>query len=62
MTYVYVCRKCGEKFEIKASLEEKEKNDPSIFICPTCKSADIEQKITEVGCSSGSCSGCACGF
>jgi len=53
MLYEYHCHECGENFEIKATLEQKEKKDSEIFFCPVCKSKNIEQVIKSVNCSTG---------
>jgi putative FmdB family regulatory protein len=70
-TYNYKCEECGWEFEIKASLEEKEKNDSTKFKCLNCNSIKIKQQITGAsfiskgenknGCCGGGCCGGMCG-
>lgn len=72
MLYSYKCKSCGEIFDIKATLEEKEKNSNEIFRCQKCESSDVVQFFGGVniacgkstpkgggGCHHGSC---GCGF
>lgn len=67
-TYKYNCQKCDNTFEVKASLEEKEKNDPKKFKCNNCGSSDLKQDFCGTNISatnhekghSGSCGGCCC--
>lgn len=44
--YVYRCQECGENFEIRASIKEKEAGlQPD---CPKCSSAVTRQMLTTV--------------
>jgi putative FmdB family regulatory protein len=45
MTYSYKCNQCNQEFEIRATLEEKEKSSPDKFRCPHCGSTEIIQTI-----------------
>ena len=71
--YNYKCNKCEKTFDVRATLVEKEKQDPEKFHCPFCKSSEITQQIVGANFISGSsgndegescCSGgsCACGL
>ena len=44
--YKYFCKNCKEKFEIEASLQEKESCCSPKFVCPKCGSKDIKQKFS----------------
>ena len=67
--YVYKCGDCGCKFDVEATLKEKEEKKSSKFDCPDCKSANTKPKLSfsalfsseDVG--GGCCcgGGCACG-
>ncbi|OGC06332.1 hypothetical protein A2230_03640 [candidate division WOR-1 bacterium RIFOXYA2_FULL_36_21] len=69
-TYKFLCKSCNSKFEINASIKEKEEKDPKKFFCPKCKSTNIKQKFSfatllglgnkESNCCSGKSSGCCC--
>ncbi len=50
--YEYKCKKCGDKFEIRRSLQEKE-TEPE---CPGCGACDAQRKFSVFGgsCSTGS--------
>jgi len=41
--YEFQCKKCGENFEIKCSLEEYEKTKPA---CPKCDSKEIQRRVS----------------
>ena len=68
--YEYVCPKCQRKFEVFASIAQKEKGlDP---VCPKCGNAGAAQVFSRVGistggknrsspCCSGSAPGCCSG-
>jgi putative FmdB family regulatory protein len=58
--YKYLCSDCKNKFEIEASLKEKEEKNPSKFACPKCKSANIKQKFS-LGAFFKKDKGCDCG-
>ncbi len=52
MTYAFVCQKCGQKFDIRASVAEMEKGlTPQ---CPRCSSKDAIQDFSGVGMVFGS--------
>jgi len=40
-TYTYKCKKCEKKFDVQASIKEKESGSNK-FNCPYCKSADTK--------------------
>lgn len=40
-TYSYMCRECKNKFEVNASIQEKEEGSDK-FNCPQCKSGDTK--------------------
>lgn len=40
--YSYKCNKCGDKFDVEASIKEKEEGGNK-FNCPFCKSEDTRQ-------------------
>jgi putative FmdB family regulatory protein len=47
MIYEYQCRECGQHFEVRASLAEKEAGlNP---VCPRCRAQRAEQVFTRVG-------------
>jgi putative FmdB family regulatory protein len=47
MIYEYRCQNCGEFFEVRASLAEKEAGlNP---VCPHCRAQQAEQVFTRVG-------------
>ncbi len=61
--YSYKCEQCGEVFEVRASIKEKEAGlTPE---CPTCRSQEVRQVITAGlvirGSDGGSISLPACG-
>jgi len=63
--YKYFCEDCKNKFEIEASLQEKESCCSEKFNCPKCKSKNTKQKFSlgtffkkDKGCD---CSGKCCG-
>src|SRR3989339_755433 len=45
-TYKFLCKSCNSKFEINASIKEKEEKDPKKFFCPKCKSTNIKQNFS----------------
>jgi putative FmdB family regulatory protein len=62
--YSYKCNKCESKFEVEASIKEKEEGS-SKFNCPKCKSEDTKQVFSlmsffskDSGSKGG---GCCCG-
>lgn len=64
--YTYKCDDCGCKFDVEATLKEKEEKSSSKFNCPECKSANTKAKFSfsslfsseDVG---GGCCGGGCG-
>ena len=51
MIYQYRCKSCGECFEVKATLAEKEAGlEPA---CPRCRMRRAEQIFTRVGLAFG---------
>ncbi|OGJ49492.1 hypothetical protein A2335_01875 [Candidatus Peregrinibacteria bacterium RIFOXYB2_FULL_32_7] len=65
--YSYKCNQCEHKFDVQASIEEKEKGSVK-FSCPECKSVDTKHvfslsaifskdKNEKGGCCGGGC-GC----
>ena len=42
--YDYRCEDCGEVFEVRASIKEKE--DGLVLECPMCGSAEARQRLT----------------
>lgn len=64
-TYEFQCTQCGHKFEIRASMEEKQKGlKPA---CPTCESKEVIPALSAVSIgaskkngSSGCCGGSGC--
>jgi predicted nucleic acid-binding Zn ribbon protein len=66
LTYNYKCEDRGAEFEIKATLEEKEKENIEKFKCLSCGSIKIKQQITGANFisksdSHGGCAGGCCG-
>lgn len=62
--YTYKCKQCENKFEVEASIKEKEEGCCK-FNCPKCKSGDTKQIFSlksffskDKGDKSG---GCCCG-
>ena len=45
-SYTYKCLNCGERFDIKASIQEKEEAKSEKFVCPHCGSKNIKQKFS----------------
>ncbi|MGC8917277.1 MAG: FmdB family zinc ribbon protein [Thermoanaerobaculum sp.] len=41
--YEYTCQGCGKRFEVRASLEEREKLKVT---CPECKSEKVERAFS----------------
>lgn len=69
--YTYKCGDCGCKFDVEATLKEKEEKSSSKFSCPECKSANTKAKFSfsslfsseDVGggcCGGGGGCGCGC--
>ncbi len=55
MIYVYSCEDCGDIFEVRATLAEKERGlSPR---CPECSSENVEQEFTNVGILTNSAGG-----
>ncbi len=47
MIYAFFCRKCGQHFDVRASVAEMDKGvDPE---CPRCGSKGAEQDLSGVG-------------
>jgi putative FmdB family regulatory protein len=42
--YDYRCEDCGEVFEVRASIKEKE--DGLVLECPMCGSTEARQRLT----------------
>jgi len=51
MIYVYRCQKCGQYFEVRATLAEKEAGLKPV--CPRCQAQRAEQVFTRVGLAFG---------
>jgi len=47
-TYAYKCSACGNAFEVKATIEEKEEAKNEKFSCPKCRSKSIKQEFSAV--------------
>ncbi|MDO8668037.1 MAG: zinc ribbon domain-containing protein [bacterium] len=47
-TYTYKCSDCGEVFDVKASIKEKEEGKSEKFTCPKCQSKNIKQEFSAV--------------
>ncbi|MEO0292600.1 MAG: zinc ribbon domain-containing protein [candidate division WOR-3 bacterium] len=58
--YEYICSDCGERIEVLATIEEKEKG--LRVICPKCGSEKVLQVFSSfaVGSSKGSSPTCGC--
>jgi len=63
-TYTYRCNKCQKKFDVEASIKEKEEGGVK-FNCPYCKSGDTKSVFSlksffskDSGNNGG---GCCCG-
>lgn len=60
--YTYKCGDCGCKFDVEATLKEKEEKSSSKFSCPECKSANTKAKFSFSNLfSGGDDRGCGCG-
>jgi len=59
--YTYKCDDCGCKFDVEATLKEKEEKSSSKFNCPECKSANTKAKFSFSNLFSGGDCGCGCG-
>ncbi|NQT29526.1 MAG: zinc ribbon domain-containing protein [Candidatus Saganbacteria bacterium] len=44
--YKYFCKDCKDKFEIEATIKEKEECCNPKFVCPKCKSKNVKQKFS----------------
>jgi len=42
--YDYQCKDCGEVFEVRATIKEKEAG--LVLVCPTCGSEEARQRLT----------------
>ncbi len=51
MIYEYRCQKCGQHFEVRATLAEKEAGLKPV--CPRCRTQRTEQVFTRVGLAFG---------
>jgi putative FmdB family regulatory protein len=63
--YSYKCSKCENKFEVDASIKEKEEGSDK-FNCPKCKCADTKQIFSlksffSKGSGNKGGGGCCCG-
>lgn len=58
--YTYKCGDCGCKFDVEATLKEKEEKSSSKFNCPECKSANTKAKFSFSNLFSGG-DDCGCG-
>ncbi|MDD4271292.1 MAG: zinc ribbon domain-containing protein [Patescibacteria group bacterium] len=45
-TYAYKCADCGNAFEIKAAIREKEEGKSEKFVCPKCRSKNIRPEFS----------------
>ena len=45
--YEYVCRECGEHFEITAHLEDRDE----LAVCPNCHGTKVEQVFSSFTCA-----------
>jgi len=43
-TYEFRCRKCGAAFSVRERISEFARSQHA---CPSCKSADVEQRMSE---------------
>jgi putative FmdB family regulatory protein len=66
-TYAYKCSGCGEVFDLKASIKEKEEAKSEKFSCPKCQSKNIKLKFSAINFiknvfkGSEKIGGCGCG-
>ena len=44
--YEYQCQACGEVFEVRASIKEKEAG--LVLVCPKCGGQEARQRLTAV--------------
>ncbi len=42
--YDYQCKECGEAFEVRATIQDKEAG--LVVACPMCGSREVRQKLT----------------
>lgn len=54
--YSYVCKKCGEKFDLLVGVTAKKVE----MVCPKCKSENIEKVLAAFSVGSSSKSGNSC--
>lgn len=45
-TYTYKCSDCGNVFEVKATIKEKEEGQSEKFACQKCQSKNIKQEFS----------------
>lgn len=66
-TYAYKCSDCGNVFDIKATIKEKEQCQSEKFACSKCRSKNIKQEfsaanfIKNVFKGDKKAGGCGCG-
>ncbi len=67
-TYAYKCSACGNSFDIKATIKEKEEAKSEKFSCPKCQSRNIKQEFSAVNFmknvfkTDNKAGGCGCGL
>jgi len=45
-TYTYKCSACGQVFNLKATIKEKEEGKGEKFVCPKCGAKDIKPEFS----------------
>jgi putative FmdB family regulatory protein len=45
-TYAYVCRACGEEFEVKRPMHERAELDAQPPECPRCGKNDVQKVVS----------------
>jgi len=45
-TYSYKCLGCGQVFDVRATLQEKEEGKGGKFTCPKCRSNNLKQEFS----------------
>lgn len=66
-TYAYKCSDCGNAFDIKATIKEKEESKGEKFSCQKCRSKNIKQEFSAVNFiknvfkGDNQAGGCGCG-
>ena len=45
-TYAFVCRSCGEEFEVKRPMSERAQLDQSPPACPRCGKTDVQKQVS----------------